>query len=86
VRKSFLQDMRIELESQIALRSLKDYASFDYYVPGDVRSMYLLLDGGGYLSGCLAQQLPTACVLGFVSPVGLPVFGFGCDRLPQAVR
>jgi hypothetical protein len=51
VRKSFLQDVRIELESQMALKVLKDVAAQPYYVPGDVRSMYLLLDGGGYFGG-----------------------------------
>jgi hypothetical protein len=51
VRRSFLQDFRIELESQMALKFLKDATSQPYYVPGDVRSMYLLLDGGGYFGG-----------------------------------
>jgi hypothetical protein len=50
-RKSFLQDVRIELESQMALKVLKEALSKSYYVPGDVRSMYLLLDGGGYFGG-----------------------------------
>ncbi|MCW4046258.1 MAG: hypothetical protein NWE99_01660 [Candidatus Bathyarchaeota archaeon] len=51
VRRSYLQDFRIELESQVALRALNEALSGSYYVHGDVRSMYLLLDGGGYFGG-----------------------------------
>ena len=51
VRRSFLQDFRIELESQVALSVLNKVVSDSYYVHGDVRSMYLLLDGGGYFGG-----------------------------------
>jgi len=51
VRRSFLQDFRIEMESQIALDLLYGKTSVPYYVHGDVRSMYLLLDGGGYFGG-----------------------------------
>ena len=51
VRRSFLQDFRIELESQMALKFLKDATFQPYYVHGDARSMYLLLDGGGYFGG-----------------------------------
>ena len=51
VRRSFLQDFRIELESQVALRMLNEQLSKPYHVHGDVRSMYLLLDGGGYFGG-----------------------------------
>jgi hypothetical protein len=51
VRRSYLQDFRIELESQVALNVLNQAASDSYYVHGDVRSMYLLLDGGGYFGG-----------------------------------
>jgi hypothetical protein len=51
VRRSFLQDFRIELESQMALNFLREVTSQPYHVHGDVRSMYLLLDGGGYFGG-----------------------------------
>jgi hypothetical protein len=51
VRRSFLQDFRIELESQVALNVLSEAVSDSYHVHGDVRSMYLLLDGGGYFGG-----------------------------------
>jgi hypothetical protein len=51
VRRSFLQDFRIELESQVALSVLNKAVSDSYHVHGDVRSMYLLLDGGGYFGG-----------------------------------
>ena len=51
VRRSFLQDIRIELESQMALNVLAQERSKPYYVHGDVRGMYLLLDGGGYFGG-----------------------------------
>jgi len=51
VRRSFLQDVRIELESQMALKVLKEATPPSYYVHEDVRSMYLLLDGGGYFGG-----------------------------------
>ena len=48
VRRSFLQDFRIELESQVALKVLNETISGSYHVHRDVRSIYLLLDGGGY--------------------------------------
>jgi len=51
VRRSFLQDFRIEMESQIALKLLTTGTSAPHHVHGDVRSMYLLLDGGGYFGG-----------------------------------
>lgn len=51
VRRSFLQDIRIELESQMALKVLNEDTSLPYNVHEDVRSMYLLLDGGGYFGG-----------------------------------
>ena len=51
VRRSFLQDFRIELESQMALQALKEAASPPHDVHEDVRSMYMLLDGGGYFGG-----------------------------------
>lgn len=51
VRRSYLQDFRIELESQIALNVLNQAVSDSYHIYGDVRSMYLLLDGGGYFGG-----------------------------------
>jgi len=50
-RYGFLQDFRIEMESQVALNLLTQEASKLYYVDGDIRSMYLLLDGGGYFGG-----------------------------------
>jgi hypothetical protein len=39
------------LESQVALSVLNQAVSDSYPVHGDVRSMYLLLDGGGYFGG-----------------------------------
>jgi hypothetical protein len=51
VRMSFLQDFRIEMESQVALNLLKDAGSPSHHVYEDIRSMYLLLDGGGYFGG-----------------------------------
>jgi hypothetical protein len=51
VRRSFLQDYRIEMESQIALSLLAEKAPGESHVHGDVRSTYLLLDGGGYFGG-----------------------------------
>lgn len=51
IRRSYLQDFRIELESQIALNLFKGEGFWPYYVHGDVRSIYLLLDGGGYFGG-----------------------------------
>lgn len=44
-RSNYLTDFRIELESQMALRLL-DMAYYE-----DPRSIYLLLDGGGYFGG-----------------------------------
>jgi len=51
VRRSFLQDFRIEMESQIALSLLASRISGSHYVHPHVRSIYLLLDGGGYFGG-----------------------------------
>ena len=51
VRRSFLQDFRIEMESQIALNLLSDNAFKRCDVHPQVRRMYLLLDGGGYFGG-----------------------------------
>jgi len=51
VRRSFLQDFRIEMESQVALNLLTDKTFQPHHVHEDVRSMYLLLDGGGYFGG-----------------------------------
>jgi len=51
VRRSFLQDFRIEMESQIALNLLSDKTFKSHDVQGDVRRMFLLLDGGGYFGG-----------------------------------
>lgn len=50
-RYGFLQDFRIEMESQIALNLLSREAFKLYYVDPHLRSMYLLLDGGGYFGG-----------------------------------
>lgn len=50
-RKSFLQDFRIELESQTALNLLLGNVASLHCTQADVRSMYLLLDGGGYFGG-----------------------------------
>ena len=51
IRYSFLQDFRLEMESQIGLNLLNSETFKQYYVDGDLRSMYLLLDGGGYFGG-----------------------------------
>jgi len=54
VRRDFLHDFRIEMESQIALSLLTSESFQEYYAHGDVRSVrsiYLLLDGGGYFGG-----------------------------------
>jgi len=50
-RSNFLTDVRIELESQMALELLRDEGSASYYEHTDPRSNYLLLDGGGYFGG-----------------------------------
>jgi len=51
IRYSFLQDFRLEMESQIGLNLLSNETFKQYYVDGDLRSIYLLLDGGGYFGG-----------------------------------
>ncbi len=51
VRRTSLQDYRAELESEIALEKLNEALLHASDVHGDVRRMYLLLDGGGYFSG-----------------------------------
>jgi hypothetical protein len=50
-RSNFLTDVRIELESQMALELLHPRNERVYYEYGDPRSNYLLLDGGGYFGG-----------------------------------
>lgn len=50
-RSNLLTDVRIELESQIALGLLKSRTDFLYYEYTNPRSNYLLLDGGGYFGG-----------------------------------
>jgi hypothetical protein len=49
-RSNFLTDVRIELESQMAIELLHDEGA-SYYEHMDSRSNYLLLDGGGYFGG-----------------------------------
>lgn len=51
VRRNYLQHFRIEMESQIALDLLQGSLSNAHYVHHDVRSTYMLLDGGGYFGG-----------------------------------
>jgi hypothetical protein len=51
VRRSFLQNFRTEMKSQIALDLLTDETQKLYYIHEDARSMYLLLDGVGYFGG-----------------------------------
>src|SRR4030067_474201 len=46
-RSNYLTDVRIELESQMALELLRDDGSEAYYEHTDPRSNYLLLYGGG---------------------------------------
>jgi hypothetical protein len=50
-RSNLLTDVRIELESQMALSLLKEKPEIIYYEHTHPRSNYLLLDGGGYFGG-----------------------------------
>jgi hypothetical protein len=50
-RSNFLTDVRIELESQMALDFLETKTNLFYYEHTNPRSNYLLLDGGGYFGG-----------------------------------
>jgi hypothetical protein len=50
-RSNYLTDIRIELESQMALELLSTQDKILYYEHKDPRSNYLLLDGGGYFGG-----------------------------------
>lgn len=50
-RSNFLTDVRIELESEMALELLHNQNSAFYYEHLDARSNYLLLDGGAYFGG-----------------------------------
>jgi hypothetical protein len=50
-RSNLLTDVRIELESEIALELLRSKDGVSYYEDSDARSNYLLLDGGGYFGG-----------------------------------
>jgi len=51
VRRSFLQDFRIEMESQIALSLFSGDTLKRSDVHEDARRTYLFLDGGGYFGG-----------------------------------
>jgi len=51
VRRDFLHDLRIELESHMALELLTAGIFSSGYAHEDVRGTYLLLDGGGYFGG-----------------------------------
>lgn len=50
-RSNFLKDVRIELESRMALEILKGEDDSFHHDRTDGRSVYLLLDGGGYFGG-----------------------------------
>ncbi len=50
-RSNYLTDIRIELESQMALELLSEDKCSLYYEDSNPRSNYLLLDGGGYFGG-----------------------------------
>lgn len=50
-RSNFLTDVRIELESMMALDLLQNKTGLFYYEHTNTRSNYLLLDGGGYFGG-----------------------------------
>ncbi len=50
-RSNFLTDVRIELESEMALELLHKMNGSTYYEDHDARSIYLLLDGGAYFGG-----------------------------------
>ena len=50
-RSNYLTDVRIELESQMALELLNTRNELLYYEHSDPRSNYLLLDGGAYFGG-----------------------------------
>ena len=50
-RSNYLTDIRIELESQMALELLSLHEKTLYYEHRDPRSNYLLLDGGAYFGG-----------------------------------
>ena len=50
-RSNFLTDVRIELESQMALELMDPKTETKYYEYTHPRSKYLLLDGGGYFGG-----------------------------------
>jgi len=50
-RSNYLTDVRIELESQMALELLNTRSELLYYEYSDPRSNYLLLDGGAYFGG-----------------------------------
>ncbi len=51
VRSNYLTDVRIELESEMALGLIHNNEHAVYYEDTDARSNYLLLDGGGYFGG-----------------------------------
>jgi hypothetical protein len=50
-RSNLLTDVRIELESEMALELIHNQNGASYYEDTDARSNYLLLDGGGYFGG-----------------------------------
>jgi hypothetical protein len=50
-RSNYLTDVRIELESEVALELIHNKSGAFYYEDSDARSNYLLLDGGAYFGG-----------------------------------
>jgi hypothetical protein len=50
-RSNLLTDVRIELESEMALELIHNQNGAFYYEDSDAHSTYLLLDGGGYFGG-----------------------------------
>jgi hypothetical protein len=78
-RSNFLTDVRIELESEMALELLHKMDGGSYYEDANARSNYLLLDGGAYFGG---ERKFRVSLYEHAEKIGLPVLAL-CKNSPS---
>ncbi len=78
-RSNYLTDVRIELESEMALELLHKTGSGSYYEDSDARSNYLLLDGGAYFGG---ERKFRVSLYEVAEKLGLPLLAL-CKNSPS---
>jgi hypothetical protein len=78
-RSNFLTDVRIELESEMALELLHKTSETPYYEDSNTRSDYLLLDGGAYFGG---ERKFRVSLYEHAEKLGLPLLAF-CKNSPS---